>query len=149
MSGEVSEDYIPDKNLAEVTGSIEVTHDGWLHITLNTLLPSCKYKTSNYIGDTISRLIKYYGHDLPYFEDAFLAIVEYCNNENHNALDNDNKGWKMIPNSLKGSVISDDSQFVLSIGLFAKMSDDIRCEIYVMPPEEGSVFMDLLAQNML
>ena len=149
MSGEVSEDYIPDKNLAEVTGSIEVTHDGWLHITLNTLLPSCKYRTSNYIGDTISRLIKYYGQDLPYFEDAFLAIVEYCNNENHNALDNDNKGWKMIPNSLKGSVISDDSQFVLSIGLFAKMSDDIRCEIYVMPPEEGSVFMDLLSQNML
>lgn len=149
ISGEVSEDYIPDKNIAEVTGDIEVTFEGWLHITLNTLLPSCKYRTSNYIGDTISRLIKYYGQELPYFEDAFLAIVEYCNDENHNSLDNDNKGWKMIPNALKGSVISDDSQFVLSVGLFAKMSEDIRCEIYVMPPEDGSSFMDLLAQNMI
>ena len=55
----------------------------------------------------------------------------------------------MIANSLKGGVISDDSQFVLSIGLFAKMSDDIRCEIYVMRQDEGVIFMDLLAQNML
>lgn len=149
MSGDISEEYMPDKNLADITGSIDVTHNGWLHITLNTLLPSCKYRTSNYIGDTISRLVKYYGQDLPYFENAFLAIVEYCNNENHNALDNDNKGWKMIPNALKGRVISDDNQFVLSIGLFAKMSDDIRCEIYVMPPEDGSIFMDLLATDML
>ena len=149
LSGDVSDNFSPDKTVSDIAGSIDVTHDGWLHITLNTLLPSCKYRTSNYIGDTISRLIKYYGQDLPYFENAFLAIVEYCNNENHNALDNDNKGWKMIPNSLKGSVISDDSQFVLSIGLFAKLSDNTRCEIYVLPQEEGNVFMELLATDML
>lgn len=147
--GAVDENYLTTKTILDIAGNIEVTHNGWLHITLNTLLPSCKYRTSNYIGDTISRLVKYYGQDLPYFENAFLAIVEYCSNENHNALDNDNKGWKMIPNALKGRVISDDNQFVLSIGLFAKMSDDIRCEIYVMPPEDGSIFMDLLATDML
>lgn len=149
ISGDVSKSYLPDETVKDIRGSIDITHDGWLHITLNTLLPSCKYKTSNYIGDTISRLIKQCGENLPYFENAFLAIVEYCNNENHNALDNDNKGWKMIPNSLKGSVISDDSQFVLSIGLFAKLSENIRCEIYVMPPEDGNIFMDLLVSDML
>lgn len=149
ISGDVLESYLPDDAVRDIRGNIDITHDGWLHITLNTLLPSCKYRTSNYIGDTISRLIKQFGDNLPYFENAFLAIVEYCNNENHNALDNDNKGWKMIPNSLKGCVISDDSQFVLSIGLFAKLSENIRCEIYVMPPEDGSIFMDLLATDML
>ena len=131
--------------IGNICGNIEVTHEGWLHITLNTLLPNCKYRISNYIGDTVGRLIESCGYTLPYFDKAFMAIVEYCNFENHNALDNDNKGWKMIPNALKGSVIEDDSQFVLSIGLFTKLSEDIRCEIYVMPPEEGSIFMEMLS----
>lgn len=132
-----------------IPGDLDITHDGWLHISLATLLPSCKYRVTNYIGDTISRLIKNCGFELPYFETAFLAIVERCDFEHHNSLDNDNKGWKMIPNALKGSVIEDDSQFVLSIGLFSKISHDTRLDIYVMSPEDGTVFMDLLAQDLL
>jgi len=138
-----------NENTGSICGNIEVTETGWLHITLNTLLPNCKYRISNYIGDTIGRLIQNCGYELPYFEKAFMAIVEYCNYENHNALDNDNKGWKMIPNALKGSVIEDDSQFVLSVGLFAEISEDLRCEIYVMPPEDGSLFMELLSSGMI
>lgn len=141
--------YSPSNILNDIAGSIEVTDEGWLHITLNTLLPNCRRRISNYIGDTISRLIESSEYELPYFETAFMAIVEYCNHKNHNALDNDNKGWKMIPNALKGRVIEDDNQFILSIGLFSKISDDIRCEIYVMAPEDGSCFMDLLANDML
>lgn len=133
----------------DIAGSIEVTVEGWLHITLNTLLPNCRHRVSNYIGDTIGRLIQNCGYNLPYFEKAFLAIVEYCNHENHNALDSDNKGWKMIPNALKGSVIEDDSQFVLSIGLFSEISDDVRCEIYVMPYEDSSIFTAMLASGMV
>ncbi len=136
-----------DEIVSEIAGSVEVTYEGWLHITLKTLLPNCKRRISGYIGDTIRRLLSYYGSDLPYFENAFLGIVEYCNSENHNALDNDNKGWKMIPNALKGSVIEDDTQFDLSIGLFAKISENVRCEIYVLPLEEASVFMEFLNNN--
>ena len=136
-------------NIENICGNVEVTENGWLHITLNTLLPNCKDRISSYISDTISRLISSCGYELPYFEKAFMAIVEYCNYENHNALDNDNKGWKMIPNALKGSVIEDDSQFVLSVGLFAKMSENIRCEIYVMLPEDGSLFMEMLSSGTL
>ena len=145
----LSDCYTVDRNVKKIAGDIEITHDGWLHITLNTLLPNCRYKTSGYVGDTLCRLMHSYDGDLPYFETAFLAIVEYCNSENHNALDNDNKGWKMIPNALKGRVIEDDNQFVLSIGLFAKLSDEPRCEIYVLPPEDGVIFMDLLEKDML
>ena len=155
----VLEDYRPigrqrerertNEIVAEIAGNIEVTTEGWLHITLNSLLPNSKHRTSNYIGDTISRLLEYYGSDLPYFENAFMAIVEYCDSKNHNALDNDNKGWKMIPNAIKGSVIEDDSQFDLSIGLFAKYSENLRCEIYVMPLEETEVFMHFLNNNTL
>ena len=145
----LSDCYTVDKNVKKIAGDIEITHDGWLHITLNTLLPNCRYKTSGYVGDTLCRLMHSYDGDLPYFEAAFLAIVEHCNSENHNALDNDNKGWKMIPNALKGRVIEDDNQFVLSIGLFAKLSDEPRCEIYVLPPEDGVIFMDLLEKDML
>lgn len=50
---------------------------------------------------------------------------------------------------MKGRVIKDDNQFVLSIGLFAKMSDEPRCEIYVLPSEDSAIFMDLLEKDML
>ena len=126
--------------ITKIAGCIEVTPEGWLHITLNTLLPNCRRRVSSYIGDTIRRLMDGCAEELPYFERAFHAIVEYCNYEKHNALDNDNKGWKMIPNALKGRVIADDSQFILSVGLFAKLADDARCEIYVLPPEDGAAF---------
>ena len=69
--------------------------------------------------------------------------------DKHNSLDNDNKAWKMIPNSLKGIVIEDDSQFVLSIGLFAKKSEDLSCDIYVLPPEDAAFFMNFLEQNIV
>ena len=133
--------------ITKIAGSIEVTPEGWLHITLNTLLPNCRRRVSSYIGDTICRLMDGCTEELPYFERAFLAIVEYCSYEKHNALDNDNKGWKMIPNALKGRVIADDSQFILSVGLFAKLADDTRCEIYVLPPEDGAAFMEMLASD--
>ena len=136
-------------NSIDIAGSLEITNEGWLHTTLNTLLPNCRHRVSNYIGDTIGRLIQNSGYNLPYFDKAFLAIVEYCNHENHNALDSDNKGWKMIPNALKGSVIEDDSQFVLSIGLFSELSEDTRCEIYVMPYEDSSIFTAMLVGGLV
>ncbi len=141
--------YTIDDTVSKVAGSVEITHDGWLHITLNTLLPSCKYKTSGYIGDTVCRLVSNFDEDLPYFDKAFLAIVEHCNYENHNSLDNDNKAWKEIPNALKGRVIPDDNQFILSLGLFSKLSDEARCEIYLMPSDEANIFMDLYLNDML
>lgn len=146
---ELSEAGSAPENNIDIAGRIEVTDEGWLHITLHTLLPNCRHRVSNYIGDTIGRLIQNYGYPLPYFDKAFLAIVEYCNHENHNALDSDNKGWKMIPNALKGSVIEDDSQFVLSIGLFSEISDEVRCEIYVMPYEDSSIFTAWLTNGMV
>lgn len=42
-SGIVSEKYIYDKTVTDICGDIDVTYNGWLHITLNSLLPSCKY----------------------------------------------------------------------------------------------------------
>lgn len=146
---EITSTGFNSENNIDIAGSIDVTNEGWLHITLNTLLPNCRHRVSNYIGDTIGRLIQNCGYPLPYFDKAFLAIVEYCNHENHNALDSDNKGWKMIPNALKGSVIEDDSQFVLSIGLFSEISDDVRCEIYVMPYEDSSIFTAWLSSGMI
>ncbi len=137
------------KDPLNLAGEIDVTHDGWVKLTLNSLLPNCRHRISGYIGDTIGRLISSYGGQLPYFDTAFMAIVEYCNNERHIALDNDNKGWKMIPNALKGRIIKDDNQFILSMGLFTKISDDLKCEVYVMPPEDGNIFMELLNSDML
>lgn len=133
-----------NKIISNIIGNVEVTEYGWLHISLNTLLPSLKYNTTNYIGDTISRMLDEYPGTLPYFEQAYMAIVEFCNFDNHTALDNDNKCWKMIPNTLKGRVIKDDTQFYLSLGLFTKVSQNLHCEIFVLPQKNIAKFVEFL-----
>ena len=70
-----------EKIISEVTGTAEVTTEGWLHIKLNTLLPNCRYKTNGYIQDTLTRLLDECDKPLPMFDKAFLAIVEYCDYE--------------------------------------------------------------------
>ena len=52
---------------------------------------------------------------------GILAIVEYCDYDNREVYDQDNKSWKMIPNAIKGRVVKDDEQFRLDIGLFSKI----------------------------
>ncbi len=96
---------------AGINGSVEVNENGWLHITLNTLLPHCKYQTSPYLKDTIIRLLSNYqlnGGALPFYSAAMLVIDEHCNIDSRQVFDQDNKGWKAIPNALKGLVIADD-----------------------------------------
>ena len=53
----VSDSYTTNTVVSDIAGEIEVTHEGWLHIRLNTLLPNCKYRISNYIGDTIAATV--------------------------------------------------------------------------------------------
>lgn len=137
----VSEDYKKEKIITNVVGDMEVTAEGWVHITLNTLLPNCRFKTNKYIQDTLMRLLEEYEKPLPMFERAFLAIVEYCNYDNREVFDQDNKSWKMIPNAIKGRVVKDDEQFRLDIGLFSKISEIPSCHIYVIPHRQLSDFM--------
>lgn len=126
--------------ISEVAGEVEVTTEGWVHITLNTLLPHVRFKTSPYLQDTISRLLDDCPYQLPKFDHVFIAIVECCNNESRNAFDQDNKGWKIVPNALKGRLFEDDDQFHMSIGLFSELSDKSQCHIYVLPLEDFADF---------
>ena len=41
----------------EIAGSVELLGYNWLHITLNTLLPHCRYQPSEWLSDTIRRLL--------------------------------------------------------------------------------------------
>lgn len=53
----------------DVTGSVEAFGYGWLHITINTLLPHCRYQSPNWLSDTIRRLLDSYeacGKELPF-----------------------------------------------------------------------------------
>ena len=83
------------------------------------------------------------------FDKAFLAFVEYCDYDNREVYDQDNKSWKMIPNAIKGRVVKDDEQFRLDIGLFSKISDTPACHIYVIPQTQLSEFMNYLSNDLL
>lgn len=64
----------------DITGSVETFGYGWLHITLHTLLPHCRYQTPNWLSDTIRRLLDEYetcGKKLPFYSRAMLVIDEH------------------------------------------------------------------------
>jgi hypothetical protein len=128
---------------ADISGRVEVDINGWLHITLKTLLPHCKYQTSPYLKDTLVRVLSNYplsGGTLPQYQIAMMVIEEHCNIENRRVFDNDNKSWKAIPNALKGLVIADDDQFSLGVALISTWDRETACHIYVMNIEDAGAF---------
>lgn len=124
-------------------GILEVNEFGWLHITLNSLLPNCRYKTPLWLQNTLSTLLDDYTGRLPWFQRAILIIEEHCDIESRQVYDQDNKGWKAIPNALKGLVIPDDDQFTLEVALLSKRSDTPCCHIWLLPAEEAGEYFSV------
>ncbi len=132
--------------VTEIAGSIETNEFGWLHITLNTLLPHCRFKTPAYLSDTITRLVE--GHQakggrVPFFRKAILVIDEHCDLKNRHVFDQDNKGWKAIPNALKGLVVEDDDQQSLELALLSTPDSEAACHIYVLDADDAGEFFSI------
>ena len=130
-----------------ISGKVEVSSYGWLHIELSALLPHSRYRTPQYLRDTITRLLDEYetrGRALPRFDDALLVIDEHCDVGSRKVYDQDNKGWKAIPNALKGRLIKDDDQFTLGIALISTRSRQTACNIYLLPRQDAADFFSLL-----
>lgn len=134
----------------QLSGKAEVNDSRWLHIQLNTLLPNCRFQTPAYLTDTVTRLLDEYenrGHQLPRYDNAMLVIDEHCDINSRTVFDQDNKGYKAIPNALKGRVIKDDDQFTLSIALMSTRSAVSACHIYLLPQIESSDFFYMKYEN--
>ena len=133
------------------SGTIEIIGNNWLHLSMQMLLPSDKNlsemkKLSNTVTNLLDCQAGYLGY-LPQYERAFVAIVEHKNTENVSSsgtvtvYDHDNKGYRAIPNAMKGRVFADDNQFTMSLGLFTKHAEsDLHCDIYVIPIEDITEF---------
>ncbi|MDR0861803.1 MAG: hypothetical protein LBN30_03380 [Oscillospiraceae bacterium] len=133
-----------------IAGRAEVNEYGWLHIKIDALLPHCRYTSPAYLTDTIARLLDEFERGrrrLPYFDAAALVIDEHCDIETRTVFDQDNKGWKAIPNALKGRVIKDDDQFTLSVHLISTKSAEMACHIYILPQSEAGDFFYAKAEN--
>lgn len=128
----------------DVTGNVEEFGYGWLHITLNTLLPHCRYQSPNWLSDTISRLLDGYeacGKKLPFYRRALLVIDEHTAIEGRHIFDQDNKGWKAISNAIKGRLIPDDDQHTLAVALFStRVTDHECCHITVLHQTDAHDF---------
>ena len=128
----------------DVTGSVEEFGYGWLHITLNTLLPHCRYQSPNWLSDTISRLLDGYeacGKELPFYRRALLVIDEHTSIEGRHIFDQDNKGWKAVSNAIKGRLIPDDDQHTLAVALFStKVTAQECCHITVLHQADAHDF---------
>ena len=135
-----------------LAGSIELYEGCWLHIKLNTLLPHCRFQTPAYLADTITRLLDEYikGHGpLHYYQKALLIIDEHSDIESRQVFDQDNKGWKAIPNALKGRVFPDDTQDSLDIALLSKVASKPVCHIYVLVHADAADFFALRSSGAL
>lgn len=131
-------------------GEIEVNEFGWVHIRLNTLLPNCKYKTPLWLQNTLSTLLMGYqknGRKLPRFDRAMLIIEEHCDIQNRQIYDQDNKGWKAIPNAIKGLLVADDDQFMLEVALLSHKSETVGCHIWVLPTEDAGEYFSVRTGN--
>ena len=122
----------------KISGSVHVNEYGWLHITLNALLPHCRFQSPAYLTDTIIRLLDEYehrGNDLPRFKEAVMVIDEHCDIDSRVIYDNDNKGYKAVSNAVKGRIIQDDDQFTLGIALISTRDKIPSCHVYLLPPD--------------
>lgn len=127
-------------------GWMESNQYGWLHIQLNTLLPHCRYASPEWITDTISRILDQYEQrfgKFPLLDEALVVIEEECDIDSRQVFDQDNKGWKAIPNALKGRVFLDDDQFHLSLCLLSRRSSRQRCHIYILPKKSAGDFFSM------
>lgn len=129
---------------ADVAGSVESFGYGWLHITLHTLLPHCRYQTPNWLSDTLRRLLDEYetcGKKLPFYSRAMLVIDEHTGIEGRHIYDQDNKGWKAISNAIKGRLIPDDDQHTLAVALLSTECFERECcHITLLPLEDAHDF---------
>lgn len=135
----------------EIAGSVELTEYGWLHLTLHTLLPHCRFQTPQYLSDTIVRLLNSYerkGRVLPHFSRALLVIDEHCDIGGRRVYDQDNKGWKAVSNALKGRLVDDDDQFTLGVALVSTRSTEDTCHIFLLDMEDASDFFAFYSGNL-
>lgn len=137
----------PSSTVKQIYGELSVTPENWVHIKLNALLPHCKVTGgTQYVSDSILRLIKSYegkGHNLPFYEHAFLGILETCPVDCSEVFDSDNKGYKAVQNALKGKLFPDDDSFELSLGLFTEIRNESNCHIYILPDDDAGIFTDM------
>lgn len=127
----------------ETAGFVETLGYGWLHIQLNTLLPHCRYQTSDWLSDTIRRLLDEYeagGSKLPFFNKAMLVIDEHCGVKGRHVFDQDNKGWKVVSNAIKGRLIPDDDQHTLALSLLSTKSELDVCHITLLDMSDAADF---------
>lgn len=131
-------DSIGEKSAAAyafIAGDIKVTEDNLIAIKINTLIPHCRLRPPEYLIDTLDRLLRNYKSQssLPSFEKAMVVIDEHSSEKNRNIYDQDNKGWKAIPNVIKlHGIVEDDNQTCIDIALMTTESaNNITC-IYIM-----------------
>lgn len=134
----------------EITGSVELLEYQWLHIKINTLLPSAAYQVPVWFSDTIRRLLDEYessGRSLPFYNNALMVIDEHSDIIGRRVFDQDNKGWKCISNAIKGRLIPDDDQYTLGIALLSSWSSENSCCITLLDMEDAPDFFALRAND--
>ncbi len=127
----------------EIAGSVEMLGYSWVHITLNTLLPHCRFQPPEWLSDTIRRLLdEYEAQDckLPFFNRALLVIDEHTGSKGRHIFDQDNKGYKAVSNAIKGRLIPDDDQHTLGLALLSAESELDACHITLLDLSDAADF---------
>ena len=126
---ETSTEIKPGK-AKEIYGEIYVTPEGWVHIKLDSIL-------------RLLNSAEFDGIKLPFFNKAYLGIIEFCPLDCSDVFDHDNKGFKAVQNALKGRLFPDDDRFEMSLGLFTEQRNESACHIFVLPDDEAGIFTDM------
>ena len=128
------------------SGHIEIAGAGWVHMQIDTLLPHCRYMPATWLTDTVRQLLTAYMQHTNFrlhFKQMLLVIDEHSDVDGRHVFDQDNKGWKVVSNALKGLVIDDDDQYHLSVHMMSSRSAENVCHISLVLPESAEEFFRL------
>ena len=80
------------------------------------------------------------GSQLPFYRKAMLVIDEHCGVDGRHIFDQDNKGWKVVSNAIKGRLVPDDDQFTLVLVLLSEKSELNVCHITLLDLSDAADF---------
>ena len=127
-----------------VSGTVQLTREGWTVIRLETLLQNARRRTTGYIENSLLCLLQQWrgnGGVLPWYQRCFVVITEHTGLRHGNVYDPDNREWKSVTNALKGVLFEDDDQMTISLILDTVPDDSDYTEVVVVPYHEITEYL--------
>lgn len=149
--------YTGNPNAAQLTDSmrdthmridIEITGQGWFKLTLPALLPKKERGSADYIRSSLYAAMRRFfsGRQPVYYPDSVIIFRHIYNRDRpeRRYRDHDNIEINTVVDILALYLLRDDMPSLCTHYYFSEADVDDRTEVYVLPQEEFTAFLDVV-----